>query len=70
MENDTLNVEVREYSSLDQLLWTEADEVDFVLYYSTEWPGYDAIAYVGNEIVDSTSVLDSGPVSDTMIWNK
>lgn len=36
-------MEVKEYSSLDQLLWTEADEVEFVLYYSTDWESYDAI---------------------------
>jgi len=36
-------MEIKEYSSLDQLLWTEADEVEFILYYSTDWESYDAV---------------------------
>jgi len=37
-------MEVKEYSSLDQLLWTEADEVEFILYHSVDYNnGYDEV---------------------------
>lgn len=43
-------MDVKEYSSLDQLLWTEADEVEYVLYYSTDWDSYDAVPVTQTQV--------------------
>lgn len=51
-------MEVKEYSSLDQLLWTEANEVEFVLYYSTDWECYDAVPVSKSETWTRTESED------------
>jgi len=47
-------MDVKEYSSLDQLLWTEADEVEYVLYYSTDWDSYDEVPVTQTQVWEKT----------------
>ena len=50
-----MKVEVIEYGSMDQLLWCEADYVDFIFYSNTAWNEENIAEY---------------PHSDIMEWNR
>ena len=48
-------MDVIEYGSMDQLLWCEADYIDFIFYSNTAWNEENIAEY---------------PHSDTMEWSK
>ena len=45
-------MEVIEYGSLDQLLWTEADYCDFIFYSNTTWNEENITEYPKCDIME------------------